>query len=362
MKASAVVTQLRNLLPQLTDKFTANTTINSLTRSGTVLTAVCDDAHGLEVGKAVAIVGAVTRMTISSLTRSGTVGTLVTTSNHDMTESTATEITISGATESEFNDTFTRLEVQNRKTITFTMADSGATVATGSPVLHAGESALRDYNTTYAVAQIPNDFTFEVTHAASTMLDPTGSMEARARPRISAAVNPERAIDSYTAKDADDLWLFVILGDVETSKSRRIQSDAHDNIGRSASYRQQVTQNFGVHLYIPCSTEIGAADARDQAEDLFRPICRSLLGTKFDSGLYLGQKYATHCMRHGTELYTTAVYVHVYEFQQAADITYDDTVGPALDVAFRDIDFTMDPDLGGTTTLTGTVDLDDKPL
>ena len=109
MIASDVVNQLALLLPVLSDKFTTNLSVTSLTRSGTTVTAITAAVHGLTVGAQANIVGAQTPISIGTLTRAGVVGTLITDADHDMTEGVFTEVEIVDATEAEFNDTFTLL-------------------------------------------------------------------------------------------------------------------------------------------------------------------------------------------------------------------------------------------------------------
>ena len=365
MKSSDIVTQLAVLLPQQTAFFTDNQVATSVTRAGSVVTVVTPLVHGLVVGNAVALSGAITQIGTSSLTRSGVVGTIVTDADHDLTNLIATTITISGAVEAVFNGAFTRTNVENRRTITFVMADSGATTATGAPVLQGAESALRQYDGTYSVATVPTTTSFTVANSATTMLDPLGTINVRGKPRISAAVNPARMVDAYTAQELTEYWLFVALDDVVASKSRSIQSDAIDNLHSQDNFRQQIIQPFSLYLFIPAHDDIGDALARDLAEDMFRPICQSVLASRFNSGLFVQQLGYTQFVTHGTFSENTAVYVHAYSFQQVVDLYEQDTVGPDLDVAFRDLNFDMDPDIPGstnTTLLTAQLDLDDVPL
>ncbi len=342
MNALDIVKGLAALLPQQTALFTDDVAVVSLVRAGTVITVTTTTDHGLEVGDSVAITGAVTQIPIIDMGRSGTVGTLETGQDHDLTNAVAPTITISGATESEFNGTFTRLNIDTRTKITFTMADSGPTVATGSPILEGAESPLRDYNTTYSVDTVPSTTTFTITQTDTTLLDPIGTITARIKPRISAGVNPDRLMASYTEKSVDELWLFVVLDDVTASKSRNIRSDAVDNIMRGSNFRQQIIQGMTLYLFVPASTEIAAAAARDQAESLFRAICQSVLDTQFDSGLFEQFLGSIQFVAHGAFAYNTSVYVHGYTFQQVVDLYEQDTVGPDLDVAFRDICLIMD--------------------
>lgn len=77
--------------------------------------------------------GVVLQKTISSITRSGTTAT-ATCAGHSLI--TGNQITISGATESNFNGTVTITKLSDSQ-FTYTVADSGAAAATGSPVFVA---------------------------------------------------------------------------------------------------------------------------------------------------------------------------------------------------------------------------------
>lgn len=365
MKALELVSQLALLLPQLTDRLTDDVPVLSLTRAGTVVTALCAAPHGLKVGSAVVITGAVVPITISSFTRSGTVGTIVTASDHDLTSAIAPTVQTSGAVEAEFNGTFTVLGIDNRRTIRVSMADAGPVTASGSPILRGGESQLRQYNSAYAVIEVPTATSFRFVNAVASLPNPVGTIIARAKPRIAAVVEPQRALAAYTEKGLNQHWLFAVLEDVVASKDREISSDAVSNLQRGNFFRQQLIQPFTLYLFIPSDAEIGGRIARDEAEDLFRPICRSVVNSKLDSGLRVGRQGTVQFVSHGTFAYNTAVYVHAYAFQQVVDLTFEDTVGPDLDVAFREIVLTQFPDLEGGTglaNLVSNIDLDDAPL
>lgn len=349
MKASDVVTQLALLLPQLTDRFTNDVTITSLTRSGTVMTAACDEPHLVSPGDAVSIVGAITPIVISDLKRTGVVGTLVTAADHDVSSKKAQPtIMISGSPTSEFNGTFAVIDAPDRRTIRYTVADSGPT--TGDPtgsILEDGESRLRSYNTAYAVLETPTPTTFTFTQADATIPNPIGTIVARTKARVAQAVDPDRAIAAYTEQNLAELWAIVVLEDVPASKSREIRSDATSNTQRGNFYRQQVIQPFTVYLFVPVSGSKSGTLGRDEAEVLFRPICRSLIFSKFNSQLAVGEQGPVQFVSHGAFRYDTTVYIHAFSFEQVVDLSIDDTVGPDLDVAFRCIDLKLVPQLGG---------------
>lgn len=358
MKAIDVVEQLQLKLPKFTDAFTTDIPIKSLTRSVTIMTAVCNDPHNLSIGHIVIILGAIAPIPISSLIRVGAVGTLVTVTPHDLTDKIAKTIQLSGSVEAEFNGTFTRLQIKNRTTITFTMVDSGPTTATGSPVIENAESILRNYNQTFQVSAILSNVSFQFIHPVTSLPDPIGTIIARSNPRISAAITIERAQAAYTKMIKKEKWMFVILDDSVASKSRQISSDAVDNLQRGTFFRQQVVQSFEVFVFFPVQDELAARESRDQAEDLFRPICRSVLSFLFDSGLFVGAQNPVQFVDHGVFKYDTATYIHSFAFQNVADLTFNDTVGPEDDVAFRDIDLTIFPDPNKTATGISFMDVD----
>jgi hypothetical protein len=369
VRAEDVVRELANRLPQRSGAFTTNVEIRAVTRAGTTMTAECEEEHGLEAGSAVAIVGAVTPLAVSALTRLGAVGTVETTNPHDLTAAVATTIELVGAVEPSFVGTFQVLRVVNRRTIEFSMADAGPLVATGTIELRGAASALQSYNGTYGVLDAPTPTSFRFTHPKVGLANPVGEMQARARPRISSGVSPDRVAQAYTEQKLNDLWLFAVLADVEASKSRLIKADAVDNLTASTEFRQQLAQNFALYLYIPTSEQLTARAARDLSEELFRPICQSILFAQLDSLLYVGRQGRVQFVGHGFHGYNSAVYVHSFAFQQVVDLTFEDSTGPDLDVAFRDIDLAMFPvlpvipDGAGTeaVSLDAHVDLDEEP-
>ena len=361
MLASEIILQLSTMLPQKSDLFSDNSTALSVTRSGTTVTVVTTQPHGLSVGQGVNISGAETPLTIISFTRSGIVGTIVTSTDHDATKGVPENINVQGANESEFNGSFKVINVDNRRTIRVTMLDSGPTTATGSPIATNISNYFASYNGLFEVTTVPNTttFTYEITN--TTALDPVGTINVRANVRISGTVSEESIIDAYTKQDApNELWGFVVLEDVVASRSRHIQSDAVDNIQRSNYFRQQVIQPFSFYVAVPTSSEIAGRSARDICETLFLFICQSILFKRFSSGLTLTEYSPLQFSSHGSFLYNKAYYVHRYSFEQMVYIQFDDTVGSDPDVAFRDIELDTTMNIGtGIEQITANINLDD---
>jgi len=359
MKAADVVQQLALKLPQHTDKFTTNVNVSSLTQSGGTATATTATAHGLTVGKQVNITGAKVPLAVSSLTRSGTVGTLVTASAHDLTEGVSTTVEITGAIEAEFNGTFTVLTVPNRTTVTFTMADAGATIATGTPLLLGATNYLNQYNGLHEVLTVPDttSFTFSV---ASTVGSPAyGTIEARTLPRVTAVVSEEIILQAYTKQGPSELWAFVVLGDVTANRSRQTETDAVQDTQRGQYFRAQLIQPLTVYVVVPSALENAARSARDLCEELLQPITQSILFKRFNTYLTVSQRGPLQFVGHGFAAYSRAFYLHAYEFQQLADLTFADTAGFDDDVAFRDLSLSLVPEQGTqVTVMTAGINLD----
>lgn len=362
MRAKDIITQLTIKLPVLVDDFTDPFTVTSLTRSGTTVTVTTSAAHGLNVNRAVNITGAQTPITISTITRVGVLATMVTATDHDMTEGEFTDVEIIGATEAEFNGTFTLQRVLNRRTITFIVADSGPTSATGSPLLLNGSSVLQSYNGLVGVTAVPSTTTFQYEITDSTLFTPaSGTITAQTSPRISGAATSEKAVASYTKQKTDKAWLYVVMGDTIASKDRSLLIDGTANVQRTQFFKQYAAETVSLFAFIPSSDQISARKASDRARELLRPICQSILFAKFDSLLANGSYNALMFSEAGIEGYNDAFYIHRYTFEMQILFGIDDTIGADEDVAFRDISMSQGHNVG-TGVIDSEIDLDDEPL
>ena len=111
MKVSQAIEQLYKKLPFLTDKFSQSVAITNIDFSGLVATVTTSSAHGLEKDDTCTILGLYSPLSITSIERTADKLLVTTSSNHDLTGGFQATATISGATESEFNGTFSILQV-----------------------------------------------------------------------------------------------------------------------------------------------------------------------------------------------------------------------------------------------------------
>ena len=312
--------------------------------------------------------GAQTPINVTSFTRVLTTGTIVTATDHDATKglfATPTTVNVSEAFESEFNGDFPLLSVTNRRTLVVSMPDSGGTVASGGvKANNVSNTVFQNYNGLIQVTAVPTLTSFQ--YAVNQEL-PTanGTPIVRSNVRVSASATIERAVSAYTKQKDDKAWAFVVLGATTPSKNRDILSDAVDNQQRSQqgdAFKQQTSVTVSVFVFIPTAKkEIAGRLARDVAQDLFRPICQSILFKKFDSGLFVGEYNPLMFAGHDIFDYNTSYYVHEYIFTQEEPLQFEDSIGFDDSVAFRDVEMTQQIDFG-TEQLTASIDLDDTPL
>lgn len=368
MKAEQIINALIKKLPTLTPLFSTVDIITSLTTSGGIALAVTASAHKLEVDEVVVVEGSQSDVGVETLTRVGVIGTMVTLTDHDVTKGLGT-IEIAGADQSEFNGTFTILDSQNRRTIRFSMVDTGPTTATGTILLIKGQNVNNQYDGVHVITSVPSTTSFEY-NLGFDLLPASGSPQVQSQIRISGAAEIDRIVQSYTQQPKDDLWLYVVLGSVVASKDPNNENDATSRQSRKQQgqdFGQQITQSFTIYVFVPTTEQLSGRAARDLCEDLFLSINNSILFYTFDSGLKAKNNSASGFVSHDIYDYGPiggyAFYTHQYNYEQVVDLTYADTVGDDPSIAFRDIQFRISVSPGTQELeLTNDVNLDVNPL
>jgi len=361
MKAYNIIAQLQSVLPLYTDYFSDSYDIVSLTRSENTVTAQTSIPHNLSVGDWLVIKGALTSFTLNSLTRIGTTAHGITNNPHDLTENYQENVNIIDADQIEYNGEHKLLTVPNRKNFTFYVEGNPATPATGDIKLI--ENIAVGYNGWHEITGVDTDtFTYQIeTEPESPAL---GTITAKTRARISGAVSIDRAIQSYTKKNTDKMWGFVVLGTAAANKDRQTYSDATFSPGKGEIYRQEIVQPFNIYVFVPTTSTISGRKERDQMDDVLVALCKSLLRVKFPSGFYEVPYSGVVFSSHAFYDYVQAYYVHEFIFETSAWIVYEDTVDPDYNVAFRDIYLNYESGLNreAGTIMLDHIDLDDEPL
>lgn len=356
MKLVDVVNQLALILPKYTDKFSVTLAITSIVASGGIATIETASPHGLTTGKAVTITGAQSKTPIDSVSKDGLIFTFETSADHDLTFGWTehTNVALNGFTDSAWNDTFTLMDVPNRRTFKVQSTNS-------LPTLNGNEILFENKNTgingRYAVTVIDTD-----TFTISGDFDDDSYFEGTVNSgvRIAGSVDIERTLEEYTKQNISDLWMFVSMHDVETSKDRSTLSDATATIATGQTMRLRLIDGFTLYVFVNTTKDIAAQDAVDiTRHDLLLPILKSVYGARFDTGLSSEGDFRTIMTGHGFSGYNKPVYVHLYNFELSMDLTDDDTVEPGDTRAFRDIDYTHEFGDEDVTDMTVKIDLDD---
>lgn len=361
MRADDVVRQLWAVVPTLTEKFSDDLIVSSITSVGIVATVTTATDHGLIDGSPVSISGSRVPNTIVNLEQSDNVALAETALPHDLTEgfpnTTVSPVKIEGAIEADYNGSHTLLSVPDRTHFTYKITGDPSSPATGSPILL--ENLKFGYDGLHSVTVTsPTTFTYPIAQALGGPA--LGTIVCRVRMRISSVISTDRLEDSYTAQQSDKLWAFVVLGDRVANKSRSTSNDSVSDTNQPAAFRQFVIQPFSIYVAIPTTQSIGGSSERDEANDLLSVFTASVVGINFDSN-FNEQPYSLNVFeRDGSFLYNASYYIHQYQFETTEYITFPDIAGTDYGVAFRDISVNYNSGFTDKSIMTDGIDLDDS--
>jgi len=364
MKTSDVISQIRAVLPTKTELFSTRLTITGVVKAGSVATFTTSAAHGLEASEYVTVSGVVTPIVIDTVTDLGDTYEIRTLTEHDLTlHPTLDDAKTVQITGTAYDQEFDLVDVPNRFRFVIT---KGSQPAFPVGTIYLQQTAMIGYNGLKQVIAAPSTTTF--TAAISFDLPQPNYVTGAytyCRHRISGAISIDVVINSYTKQAADNLWLFVVLGDFGANKDRKNVNDAISTQGRQGDFCQKIIENFSVFVIVPNKgsvlTNTNGRAARDIIEDIRKPLLQSLLGIRFPISLAApGQGIVTYA-GDSFYLYNDAYYVHEFLFQQVVEITFGDTAIVEFDRAFRDVDMTIQNQFSDVSEYTALVNLDDEP-
>lgn len=328
MRIREVETQLRTYLPLYNDYFITWQNTTSYIVSSDVATIEASIAHNLSVGDVVHIRNVVFPNPITSLTQSLGIGTAILQNNTDLTfppYPNQETITISGANEAVYNDTFAVTSVPDRKTINFQIDFTAASPATGSPVLE--EAELVRYNGLFTVQSTPTATSFTVNVSGGVdFTAPAGVQFYNYEDvRIAGEITEERMLNAYTKQSIGSWWMFIISGAANVSKNKEIATDFDSSYDRGSYYRQQTQESVNIYVIAPTQNTITAVDAQDLARNDIKKDIMLSLGGFFPQKLfyngYEGLFYETDAI----VAYSKSYYIHSYTFSTTVNIASPDT-------------------------------------
>jgi len=330
MKAEEIIQQLRKTLPFLTDSFTDNISINSLTRSGSTVTAVSASNHGLDTGDYVFIKGAYNPVSISSATRTGTQVVCTTSTEHDLTQGFNYEVLISGFNETEYNGTKKLISVTDRNTFTYEVQSGLSNQPTSSGILNENlsiyysDSLNIGYNGYKQITKV-NDTTFTYVIDNTLNSPATGTIVGAINPRISGAITLEVAKASYEKQSNGDLWAFVVVEDGVAGKDRHTDSDTSYINERTNFYLQDYAQSFSIYIFTPCKNEYSARASRDLMTDIRANLYKSLLTYKANTGFSDSERYGITAVSDNFSEYNQSHYIHRFQFEMMSSVLISDS-------------------------------------
>lgn len=347
-----VITQLREELPQYTDKFTEQVDISSSSFSGGVVTIVTSSAHGLETDDVINIVNCQEKVPISNITTLDDIATITTTIDHDLTldfqdKADQPQIEIIESTITAYNGKFDLLSIPSRKTFTISVLGLPATASDGFLL----RDSFKGYSGLKTVTVIDaNTFTFTTTK--TTITDNGNGGIIHKGIRVSGGVDINRSINAYSKQASNDFWLMIVPESTTSSKSRQTESDATDQNVKGDAFRQKTLPILDIYMFIPTSDKFSGRAAYDSAIEESVGLFRSLLGWRVPSPYSITEYASMIFESHQPFLYNTAYYIHRFQFSTLQEVICADIFVEKGDVAFKDIDMNMSIDSGTENTQT----------
>lgn len=332
MKLLELETQLRTILPTLTDRFTDWIDISSYIVSSGVATIVTSSPHGLSVSDEVNIDGVVFPNIVTSLTSSLGIAALTTAIPMDANnKGLFPTVEVSGADQSDYNGTKNILTYEDRKNLTYDIIRTPPPVTPATGTILMLESNLTRYNGIFTVTGVTDTTTFTI--AVQDIADFTASGTIRIadknKHRIAAIMDLTKIEDDYTEKSQANWWLFVAMNDISTvSKDRGIGADFNTRVQYGEEYKQQTQEEFTIAVFAPTAEEGSPIEIKDECTNEIRRDIIATMCSVVPNKLFTNNYSAITFQSDQTFGYNRATYVHRYDFATTVDLITTDTFIP----------------------------------
>ena len=345
-----VVNHIAEYLPRINSSFCDNINLASVVCSGgDTLTCTTSTAHGFSVNDAVMFTGGKTPNNIVSVAEYGDNVLFELENEHDFT--TPNNVIKSepfpcvGFNESAWNTTLSIVEVPSKTSVVVEYPLGISVIPTFLNAIGYEERPLSIFGA-QTITDVGSTTEFTVTLSNVPPI-PNGifvDVVANSGARVVAVDNFERANAIYADGNDGDLWLFVIMTDLDVSKDRNSFSDAVATFNIGGEMRLRMLQHFSTVVYFGTTDAISGASAQQLAYgDLFRDLLKVLYGFAGLSSEKDESDFATVFAGHGTGVSNTSYYTQVYDWETPLDITVNSGFDMYEDVAFRNLvlDFGM---------------------
>ena len=372
IKPQDVVLHLGTYLPRVTDRFSVTLPVVQSEVISAQQISVESASHGLSAGTPLAIsAGRVENpITAAQLGDSGQRVMFTTGEDHDFNSPSAPNIpnnvTLRGFTNPVYNTTHQIYNVPNRRNLIINLP-TGETTA---PTLNGNEVAEEDRNAgikgfhTVTSVTDANNFVVQINNVPPLPVGPITGLEILTNVRVVSAADIQRAREIYTKQDpGQEIWAFVIMGDLDVSKDRHTLNDSTAGFTFQDMALLRFLQNFSVAVFIPTVQDLSGSAAQNLAyDDIYNSLVKVLYGFGFndpDSAI----QYVTVTTGHGSNPpYNASWYEHVYDWQLPFAVDFSDGFDEVVDVAFRDIESTWDVNRDAAAQMILNINLDEEPL
>jgi hypothetical protein len=332
MQAIDVVNKLKEIVGLYTDDFSDVSSLTSLTRSGSTITAV-KTAHGLTTGDYLTIRGAKEPIALTSISRVDNIGTVVSAIDHKLSDPSLYSpaqrplyVELAGNDPSDYNGVFELLTVPDDTSFTFKITTTPTTPATT-----AGYLLLEDQDGYNGYKQITvidvNSFSYPTTN--TNLGSPAqGTLQISNSTRIAYSATPDRILDFYSENAEGILknWLFVVMGDQIVYKDGTVASDLSTAQEKNQSYWYTVQQNLEIYIVIPSKGSILGGAESDLARSYETALLRSIVNYAFPSPLTEEDYQPITYVGNETDDYIKAYYVHRFDFLAKGFVQTPDTI------------------------------------
>lgn len=341
MKVQDVIVQLYKTLPFYNSKFTQSVNITDLTISSGVATVTTDIDHNLDPNDTCTIFGLHFPNSIVDITRNldEFIATVEVSGSHDLTKDFQEKVVLRDTGEAEFDGEFELVDViDSNKFIIKTLNDTALSASTGflEEITGYNYNLINGYKSVISVPTT-NSFTYSVGSLDGINITSIG--EVFTGFRITGAVDFESAYDMYTQQADGEYWAFVVSDANTASKDRKTNSDAIYTNSSGSGYKQEINQNFFIYVFATTSNHMDAFLIKDEMQDIFVDLTKSIVGFKLNNGLITKDYFLTVFDSHVTQFYNKAIYAHSFSFQTTTNITDCDIFATSNDVALRRITF-----------------------
>ncbi len=316
---NTILLHMKEWLPQFTDLFTEQESINAEIVSGTPqILRVTKNAHGYSAGKAVNFKNVLIDNGIVNVSLNSGVLRFTTNVPHDLTGNFST-VVLRNFTDSQFNGSFEVYSIPSATT--FEIVNSTLPVLNGNEVLREDWSI--GLNETFLIESVTAN-TFDILLTGKPVYDtlPLPSIDIVTSYRMGIVDNITRMNEVYTKQLGNKYWAFLIMGDSIASKDRNLVSDLQRADTKQTAQRVMMGGTFSIIVIIPTASDLTAAQASQKAYDeILEAMYKAMVGVDFVDGT----EFLTNLVSHGSVQYNKAYYGHGYDFEAPYEIDYTDT-------------------------------------